>query len=88
MFWDLNEAVNVAGIVDKIETALELIAKLPQQFKGDKAVANVGHLLRLPGTLNTKDPENYKPCKVAWSSPGLVYDFDDICSLLGVEKES
>jgi hypothetical protein len=48
---------------------LKLNRRICRHFKTDEAVSKIYQLMRLPGTVNTKDPDNFKVCE-------LVYEED------------
>lgn len=41
---------------------LKLQRRLCRHFNTDEAVSKIYQLMRLPGTVNTKDPDEFKPC--------------------------
>lgn len=43
---------------------LRLTRRICRKFNSDHAVAMIKQLMRVPGTLNTKDPTDYKPCEL------------------------
>lgn len=43
---------------------LRLSRRLIRYFNTDEAVGQIYQLMRLPDTVNTKDPEHFKPCEV------------------------
>lgn len=47
---------------------LKLQRRLLTFFKTDEAVGQIYQLMRLPGTINTKDPENPKLCETLYES--------------------
>lgn len=56
---------------------------LIQHFKTDDSVWTPLQLMRWPGSLNTKDPENFKKVEIVPNlSSGLVYSIADIFPLL------
>lgn len=84
VYWQLEDPLSVDGNIKLIEGALKKLAKHPEGFNGDLAAARLGHTLRLPGTKNTKDPNNIKECKTIWSDDGVKYTFDAIVDELNV----
>lgn len=81
-YWILIEPLSVDDQIKQIEGGLRALASLPTDFKGDPAAAVLGHTLRLPGTMNFKDPENVKECKIIWEDESAVYDYEAlICDL-------
>lgn len=47
---------------------LKLQRRLCRRFKTDEAVAKIYQLMRVPGTANTKDPENLRLCEEIYTS--------------------
>jgi hypothetical protein len=62
-YWLLEPAVtlNGNGEIERVERTLRGLA---DHLDGDPTVADVARIMRLPGFLNVKDPENPVPCKV------------------------
>lgn len=56
---------------------LKLQRRLCRKFVTDEAVAKIYQLLRVPETVNVKDPNNYKLCSVLHSSD-KSYDVDTL----------
>jgi len=65
----------------KAVTAMQALVRLLAPFGADPAATDVGHLLRLPGTVNTKSGD------LAWlltHEPDRRQNFDELClSILG-----
>lgn len=49
---------------------LRLQRRLARYFKTDPAVSSIYQLMRLPGTFNVKDPDNYKECAIIGGDDG------------------
>jgi hypothetical protein len=62
-YWLLEPAVtlNGNGEIERVERTLRGLA---HHLNGDPTVADVARIMRLPGFLNVKDPENPVPCKL------------------------
>lgn len=62
-YWLLETAVvlNGNGEIGRVERTLRGLA---HHLDGDPTVADVARIMRLPGFLNVKDPENPVPCKL------------------------
>lgn len=45
---------------------LKLNRRICRHFKTDEAVSKIYQLMRLPGTVNTKDPDNFKVCELVY----------------------
>lgn len=56
---------------------LRLQRRICRALKTDEAVAKIYQLMRCPGTMNTKDEGNWKPCTTLVDS-GLVYSCEDL----------
>lgn len=56
-------------------TFLRIQRRLYRKFSTDPAVSKIYQLMRVPETLNVKDPDNFKLCEVL-SSSGNVYDLE------------
>ncbi|MBN1140059.1 MAG: DUF927 domain-containing protein, partial [Anaerolineae bacterium] len=72
-YWLLEPSValNGNGEVERVEGILRGLA---QQLGGDPAVADVARIMRLPGFLNVKDPENPVPCQLLEVHPERRFD--------------
>ncbi len=71
--WDFSEN----GNRPKLEASVSALA---EYLGGDVAVADVARVMRLPGTLNVKDPANPRPCLLVECNPERRFnlsDFDD-----------
>jgi D5 N terminal like/RepB DNA-primase from phage plasmid len=81
--WLLKEAVELQsdGMIDRVETALKLLADV---VGGDHQVTEVARLLRLPGTHNTKHGE-FREVSVSHQSE-LRYELDDLEEWLGEQS--
>jgi hypothetical protein len=64
-------------------TYLKLQRRLARYFDTDLAVSKIYQLMRTPGTLNTKDPDNLKPCTEEWSED-ISYSSEQLDSLLPI----
>lgn len=53
---------------------LRLQRRIARYLKTDPAVAMLKQLLRVPGSLNQKDPANPKPCVLLYEDLTMVYD--------------
>ncbi len=60
---------------------LRLSRRLCRLFNTDPAVCQLKQLMRLPGTDNTKDPDNYKPC-IAVFDEEVSYTCEQLDKLL------
>jgi len=62
-YWLLEPvvALNGNGEIERVERALRGLA---HHLDGDPTVADVARIMRLPGFLNVKDPENPVPCEL------------------------
>jgi hypothetical protein len=58
---------------------LRIQRRLVRRLKTDEATCNLGQLMRLPGTVNTKDPNNLKLCE-------LLYDEENIYTCEQMDK--
>lgn len=59
------------------ESYLKLQRRLCRYFKTDEAVSKIYQLMRVPGTLNTKDPDILKPCELIRDAD-IVYTSEDL----------
>lgn len=60
---------------------LRLQRRLVRYFKTDEATCNLAQLMRLPGTINTKDPNNLKPCEQLFED-SITYTAEQLDKLL------
>lgn len=88
-YWVLEETLDVSNDqYDEVERALRQLAMV---LAGDRAVAEIARIMRLPGSHNSKDAtcalNDGKPVKVeVLSDTGQVYDFDTICEWLADQR--
>lgn len=57
---------------------LRLQRRLARYFNSDVAVSNLKQLMRVPGSINMKDPANPKPCAVLYEDTDTVYDSESL----------
>lgn len=83
---DSGNGIHVYWAVDHLDamTYLHIQKRLMRYFKTDEAVCQIFQLLRLPGTNNTKDEHNIKPCVLIEEYEAIYTpeDFDHILPLL------
>ncbi len=60
---------------------LKLQRRLIAKFNTDEAVGQIYQLMRVAGTVNTKDPDNFKLCQQIYHS-GLKFSCEDLDALL------
>lgn len=60
---------------------LRLQRRLMRKFNTDEATTSIYQLMRLPGTLNTKDPDNLKPCEYVYQTE-QIYTCESLSKLL------
>ncbi|WP_296557138.1 phage/plasmid primase, P4 family [uncultured Acetobacterium sp.] len=88
VYYLLDKPLLTAGNVKKIERLQKTFVKQHEEFKGDPAVAVLGHTVRLPGTKNCKDPDNIKDCEIIHIDETAVYDLETLnCDLNVPEVE-
>lgn len=61
---------------------LRLTRRLMRRLNTDPAVGQIYQLMRAPGTVNTKDPENPRLCELLHDDPDTVYTADELDALL------
>lgn len=77
LYWLLQEPVKV----EKVNDIENILNGLIEHTQGDSGTGDITRILRIPGTLNYKIPENPVPCKVIRMNPALRYglaDFQEI----------
>jgi hypothetical protein len=77
LYWLLKEPVKV----EKVNDIENILNGLIERTQGDSGTGDITRILRVPGTLNYKIPENLIPCKVVRMNPDLKYtlaDFQDV----------
>lgn len=76
LYWLLKEPENIEGEEDikRVEGYLKGLCK---RLGGDNKSAEIARVMRLPGTMNVKDPENPKPCKIVEFHDDRRFDLDD-----------
>lgn len=92
---DSGNGVHVYWRVTDLDalTFLKLQRRLIRLYNTDEAVAKIYQLMRLPGTLNTKDPSELKYCQLIYESdikytseeidkflPALTKEDEDYCN--------
>ncbi|EQB03902.1 phage/plasmid primase, P4 family [Sphingobium sp. HDIP04] len=83
-YWMLEEAVDLAADRERVTAALRALAHI---LAGDMACAEVARIMRLPGTMNSKDATKAiydgqsALCEIV-SDNGSVHDFDTLCEWL------
>lgn len=88
-YWLLEEMLDVSnGRYVHTETALRQLALI---LAGDTACAEIARIMRLPGTLNTKDAtlalNDGSPVVVeVLENTGRVYDYEALCEWLGEQR--
>ena len=65
---------------------LRLQRRLIRKFNTDEAVGQIFQLMRLPGTINTKDPTNLLPCNTLYESD-YVYTAEELDKVLPIIQE-
>lgn len=58
------------------------LERLSLVLKGDRRVKDISRILRLPGTMNTKDAE-HRLCSIIHWAPDNLYDFDAVARWAG-----
>lgn len=81
---DSGNGVHVYWKVNDLDgmSYLRLTRRLCRYFHTDPASCNIKQLLRVPGTVNTKNQDNYVLCDVVHSNLDVVYDSDTLNKLL------
>src|SRR5690606_37660994 len=74
------------GNVD--ETVVEIVMKQIAVFFDTDPVYNPNRLLRLPGTWNSKDINNLKPCSLVEIDEHSVYSLQDVVGVLQLNKSA
>lgn len=61
---------------------LRIQRRLARHLRTDPAVSKIKQVMRAPGTLNTKDPNNFIPCEVIGGDSALSYTAETLDSVL------
>lgn len=61
---------------------LRLSRRLMRLLNTDEAVGQIFQLMRLPNTINTKDPNQPKPCEELYNDDSVVYTAEELDRLL------
>lgn len=61
---------------------LRLQRRLLRYFKTDEAIAKIYQLLRVPGTMNVKDPNHPKKCELLGEDPTRMYTCEQLDAAL------
>lgn len=57
---------------------LRLCRRFIRLLKTDEAVGTIKQLMRLPGTVNTKDPNNLKVCEILFQDDSIAYTCEQL----------
>jgi KaiC/GvpD/RAD55 family RecA-like ATPase len=81
---DSGNGVHVYWKVSDLDanSYLRLQRRLVRKFNTDEATCNIAQLMRLPGTLNTKNPDNLIPCELLFEEDSNVYTCEQLDGLL------
>lgn len=73
VYWKLKEPIKIENVGDikKIESYNKGIGKI---IGGDPNAYELSKCLRLPDTINVKDPANPIPVRIMWIKPEIQYD--------------
>lgn len=76
---DSGNGIHVYWKVDDLDAVnyLKLQRRLIRALNTDEAVAKIYQLMRLPGTFNTKQKDNKKPCEI-WHDSDVSYTCEQI----------
>lgn len=61
---------------------LKIARRLMRLFNTDDAVQCIYQLMRLPGTINTKDPTSKIPCVLLYEDDSMIYTCEELDKLL------
>lgn len=61
---------------------LRLQRRMARLLDTDMATCNIAQLMRLPGTLNVKDKDDFKPCEMIAEDESIVYTCEQIDAVL------
>ena len=75
-YWLLREPYTLDGNGDQ-EQVEGIVRGLAEHLGGDRAVADVARLMRLPGFLNVKDPAEPVLCTILEMDPAQRFNLDD-----------
>lgn len=59
-------------------TYLKLQRRLCRHFRTDEAVSKIYQLMRVPGSVNTKNPDDLKRCEIIEENENLVYSAEQL----------
>jgi len=82
--WEFNGSASRQGFES-------ILKGLATTLNGDKAVAELAHVMRLPGTYNVKNPEKPLPCRILESDPSKrfnISDFEDYMTIRPTNRNS
>jgi hypothetical protein len=80
---DSGNGIHVYWNVEGLDAMsyLRLQRRLCRFFKTDGAVGQIYQLMRVPGTVNTKDPDDFKLCQVLYEAEG-AYSAEELDRVL------
>ncbi len=65
-----------------VKSYQRLTRRMMRMFKTDESTCMICQLMRMPGTLNTKEQNNFKPCKIVYEKPRPLYTCEELDKLL------
>lgn len=77
-YWVLKSCVHLKD--DKLRQEATSVSKALHRMIGADATFNISRILRVPGTMNIKDPDNPLMCKLHSLEVSATYTFEDIKS--------
>ena len=77
-YYALNAAVNVKEFAEEIKRKSKWLADRYTDCPGDPAMLKISQPIRLPGSLNVKNPDEPRPCQIVEYHPERAYAFADI----------
>ncbi|MBC8014401.1 MAG: hypothetical protein H7X79_01485, partial [Sporomusaceae bacterium] len=77
-YYVLDMAVNVREAAEAIKRKSKWMVDRYADCPGDPAMLKISQPIRLPGTLNVKNPNAPRPCQVVEYHPERLYAFADI----------
>lgn len=81
---DSGNGVHVYWAISNLDpiSYLRFQRRLSALFHTDRAVGQLFQLMRVPGTMNTKNPDNQVPCELLFDDDGVSYSAEEFDRLL------
>lgn len=77
-YYFLNSFVDARKFQETIKAKSKWLAERYPHCPGDPAMLRISQHIRLPGSLNVKNLDDIRPCRIVEYHPGICYSFSEI----------